>query len=29
VEENNPAPAVVLVGTLIASLLFLSLIIRP
>jgi hypothetical protein len=29
VEQNNPAPAIVFVGTLIASLLFLMLIIRP
>jgi hypothetical protein len=29
VEQNNPAPAIVFVGTLIASLLFLGLVIRP
>ena len=29
IEQNNPTPAIVFVGTLIASLLFLSLIIRP
>ncbi|OHB82129.1 MAG: hypothetical protein A2V98_24810 [Planctomycetes bacterium RBG_16_64_12] len=29
VEENNPAPAIVFVGTLIASILFLILVIRP
>ena len=29
VEENNPAPAIIFVGTLIASLLFLLLVIRP
>jgi hypothetical protein len=29
VEQNNPTPAIVFVGTLIASMLFLSLIIRP
>jgi len=29
VEQNNPTPAVVFVGTLIASILFLMLIIRP
>jgi len=29
VEQNNPTPAIIFVGTLIASLLFLSLIIRP
>lgn len=29
VEQNNPAPAIVFVGTLIASILFLSLVIRP
>jgi hypothetical protein len=29
VEQNNPAPAIVFVGTLIASMLFLSLVIRP
>jgi len=29
VEENNPTPAVVFVGTLIASILFLNLVIRP
>ena len=29
VEQNNPTPAIVFVGTLIASLLFLALIIRP
>lgn len=29
VEQNNPTPAIVFVGTLIASLLFLSLVIRP
>lgn len=29
VEQNNPAPAIVFVGTLIASLLFLMLVIRP
>jgi hypothetical protein len=29
VEQNNPAPAIVFVGTLIASLLFLLLVIRP
>ena len=28
-EQNNPTPAIVFVGTLIASLLFLSLVIRP
>lgn len=29
VEQNNPTPAIVFVGTLIASLLFLGVIIRP
>lgn len=29
VDQNNPAPAIVFVGTLIASMLFLSLVIRP
>jgi hypothetical protein len=29
VEQNNPAPAIIFVGTFIASLLFLMLIIRP
>jgi hypothetical protein len=29
VEQNNPTPAIVFVGTLIASLLFLGLVIRP
>jgi NADH:ubiquinone oxidoreductase subunit 4 (subunit M) len=29
VEQNNPAPAIIFVGTLIASLLFLTLVIRP
>jgi hypothetical protein len=29
VEQNNPTPAIVFVGTLIASLLFLALVIRP
>ncbi len=29
VEENNPTPAIVFVGTLIASILFLMLVIRP
>lgn len=29
VEQNNPTPAIIFVGTLIASLLFLSLVIRP
>ncbi len=29
VEQNNPAPAIVFVGTLIASLIFLGLVIRP
>lgn len=29
VEQNNPTPAILFVGTLIASLLFLSLVIRP
>ena len=29
VEQNNPTPAIVFVGTLIASLLFLMLVIRP
>lgn len=29
VEQNNPAPAIVFVGTLIAALLFLMLVIRP
>jgi hypothetical protein len=29
VEQNNPTPAIVFVGTLIASMLFLSLVIRP
>ncbi len=29
VEQNNPAPAIIFVGTLIASLLFLMLVIRP
>lgn len=29
VEENNPAPAIVFVGTLIASILFLMTVIRP
>ena len=29
VEENNPAPAIIFVGTLIASILFLMIVIRP
>jgi hypothetical protein len=29
VEQNNPTPAILFVGTLIASLLFLTLVIRP
>ena len=29
VEQNNPAPAIILVGTLVASILFLMLVIRP
>jgi hypothetical protein len=29
VEQNNPTPAILFVGTLIASILFLSLVIRP
>lgn len=29
VEQNNPAPAIIFVGTLIASILFLLLVIRP
>ncbi len=29
VEQNNPTPAIIFVGTLIASLLFLTLVIRP
>jgi hypothetical protein len=29
VEQNNPTPAIIFVGTLIASLLFLALVIRP
>jgi hypothetical protein len=29
VDQNNPTPAIIFVGTLIASLLFLSLVIRP
>jgi len=29
VDQNNPTPAIVFVGTLIASLLFLALVIRP
>lgn len=29
VEQNNPAPAIVFVGTLIASVLFLMLVLRP
>jgi hypothetical protein len=29
VDQNNPAPAIVFVGTLIASILFLMLVIRP
>jgi hypothetical protein len=29
VEQNNPAPAIIFVGTLVASLLFLTLVIRP
>jgi hypothetical protein len=29
VEQNNPTPAVIFIGTLIASLLFLMLVIRP
>jgi len=29
VEQNNPTPAIVFVGTLIASMLFLGLVIRP
>jgi hypothetical protein len=29
VDQNNPTPAIVFVGTLIASMLFLALIIRP
>jgi hypothetical protein len=29
VEQNNPAPAIVFVGTMIASILFLMLVIRP
>jgi hypothetical protein len=28
-EQNNPTPAIIFVGTLIASLLFLTLVIRP
>jgi hypothetical protein len=29
VEQNNPTPAIIFVGTLIASILFLMLVIRP
>ena len=29
VDENNPAPAIIFVGTLIASILFLMIVIRP
>jgi hypothetical protein len=29
VQENNPAPAIIFVGTLIASILFLMIVIRP
>ena len=29
VEQNNPTPAIIFVGTLIASILFLTLVIRP
>jgi hypothetical protein len=29
VEENNPSPAIIFVGTLIASILFLMIVIRP
>ena len=29
VEQNNPAPAIIFVGTLIASVLFLMLVIKP
>jgi hypothetical protein len=29
VEQNNPTPAILFVGTLIASILFLMLVIRP
>jgi hypothetical protein len=29
VEQNNPTPAIIFVGTLIASVLFLMLVIRP
>jgi len=29
VEQNNPAPAIIFVGTLIASIMFLSTVIRP
>jgi hypothetical protein len=29
VEENNPAPAIIFIGTLIASILFLMIVIRP
>lgn len=29
VEQNNPAPAILFVGTLIASILFLMLVIKP
>ena len=29
VEQNNPAPAIIFVGTLIASILFLMMVIRP
>ena len=29
VEENNPAPAIIFVGTLIASILFLMIVIKP
>lgn len=29
VEQNNPAPAIIFIGTLIAALIFLSLVIRP
>ncbi|MEA4907387.1 MAG: hypothetical protein GYA17_22525 [Chloroflexi bacterium] len=29
VEQNNPAPAIIFVGTLLASILFLMLVIRP
>ena len=29
VDENNPAPAIIFVGTLVASILFLMIVIRP